>query len=127
VIVVPLARFCIVLILICIVLLCVAVGRLSRTPRKHPERRARIDTVRLFAVVLGALGLALARTQFLSTSPLFVGLSVALMPFGLYAFWLMFRLIGVYRQDKVGPQDTMRPDVQALQSRISSPLDGKKP
>lgn len=126
-IVVPLARFCIILILLCLVLLCVASGRLMRTPRKHPERRARIDTVRLFVVVLGALGIALARTQFLSTSPLFLILSVALMPFGLSAFWLMFRLIGAYRRDKAGPRDTTLPDVEALQSRISSPLDGKKP
>ena len=126
-IVVPLARFCIVLILLCIVLLCVAIRRLVRTPRKHPERMARIDTVRLFLVVLGALGIALARTQFLSTSRLFLILSVALMPFGLSAFWLMFRLVGAYRRDKAAPRDTTLPDVQTLQSRISSPFDGKKP
>ena len=60
-IVVPLARFCIGLILLCIVLLCVAIGRLMRTPRQHPERMARIDTVRLFLVLLAALAILLWR------------------------------------------------------------------
>ena len=126
-IVVPLARFCIALILVCVVLLCVAIGRLVRTPRKHPERRARFDTMRLFLVLLAALGLALARTQFLSYSRPFLLLSVALLPFGLSAFWLMFRLIAAYRQDRGVSQDTTLPDVQALQSRITSPSDGKQP
>jgi predicted Na+-dependent transporter len=123
---VPLAIFCSVLILLCLLLLCVAIGRLLRTPRTHPDRGARLDTVRLLGVLSAALGLALARTQFLSTSPPFLILSVALVPFGMIAFWLMVRLVNTYRHQNERPSDSNLPDVETLQSRISSPFDGKK-
>jgi uncharacterized membrane protein HdeD (DUF308 family) len=123
---VPLATFCIVLLLLCIVLLCAAIGRLLRTPPVHPDRGARRDTVLLLSVLTGAMGLALIRTQFMSTTRLFVVLSVALVPFGLIAFWLMVRLVGVYRREKERPADPTLPDIETLQSRISPPFDGTK-
>ncbi|MCW3101019.1 MAG: hypothetical protein JWL77_6637 [Chthonomonadaceae bacterium] len=123
---VPLATFCIVLLLLCIVLLCAAIGRLLRTPPTHPDRGARRDTVLLLIVLSSAMALALIRTQFMSTTRLFLALSVALVPLGLMAFWLMVRLIGVYRREKERPVDSTLPDIETLQSRISPPFDGTK-
>lgn len=116
---VPLATFCLVLMLFCIVLLCVAIGRLLRTPPAHPDRAARRDTVLLLLVITGAMGLALARTQFLSTSRAFLILSIALIPFGIAAFRLVVRLIGAYRRQKDRKPDEPLPDLEVLQSRIS--------
>jgi predicted membrane channel-forming protein YqfA (hemolysin III family) len=115
-----------VLLLLCIVLLCAAVGRLLRTSPAHPDRGARRDTVLLLSVLSGAMGLALVRTQFMSTTRLFLALSVALVPLGLIAFWLMVRLVGVYRHEKERPADSTLPDIETIQSRISPPFDGTK-
>ena len=82
--------------------------------------------MRLLSVLTAAMGLALARTQFLSTSRPFLALSIALIPCGLIAVWLMMRLIGAYRQERTRPADPTLPDVETLQSRISSPFDGTK-
>ena len=118
---VPLATFCIVLLLIVVVLLCVSVGRLLRTPRAHPDRAARRDIVRLFSVLSGALGLAAVRTQYLSSSRPFLLLTVGLVPLGLVAFWLMVRLTGAYRHQNEQPLDQILPDLESVQSRISPP------
>jgi hypothetical protein len=109
-----------------IALLGIAAARFVRTPALHPDQTARLDTVRLLSVLTAAMGLALARTQFLSTSRPFLVLSLTLVPCGLIAIWLMVRLIGAYRRERTRPTDPTLPDVETLQSRISSPFDGTK-
>ncbi len=116
---VPLATFCIVLLMLVVVLLCVSVGRLLRTPKSHPDRAARRDTVRLLFVLCGALGLAALRTQYLSSSRPFLILTVGLVPLGMVACWLMVRLIGAYRHQNAAPLDQTLPDLESVQSRIS--------
>lgn len=118
-IVVPFAIFCLVLMTLCLLLFCVAIGRFARTPRLHPDRPARADMARLTVIAMVILGLALARSQFISTSRPFQLLSVALLPCGLAAIWLTTRLIGTYRRGGAIPADTSLPDVKAVQSRIS--------
>jgi hypothetical protein len=113
------ATFCVV-----VVLLCVTAVRLRGTPHTHPDLAARRDTVRLMGVLAVGLGLSVVRTQFLPTSIAFILLSVALVPAGAAALWLIVRLIGAYRHESVRLTDPALPDVKTLQARISPSADG---
>ena len=74
---------------------------LAAPPRCHPDRGARRDTVRLLSRSVGRPG-ACRRFErsFCRSSLPFLILSVALVPLGLLAFWLMVRLLGAYRREK---------------------------
>jgi hypothetical protein len=120
---VPFAIFCLVLMILCALLLCAGGVRLHRTPRGHLERAVRRDTVRLLALVTVSMGLATARTQFLSTSLPFLVLSAALILLGVVAVWLMGGLTRAYRRDKTQTPDPVLPDIETLQSRITPPPD----
>jgi hypothetical protein len=109
-----------------LILLVVATVRLRRTSSGHPDRAARRDYARLLAVVAAGLGLSVVRTQFLPESRMFLGLSIALVPLGFMALWLIARLIGVYRHQKPASADPTLPDVQTVRSRINPPFDGPK-
>ena len=122
----PFAIFCLALLALCAALLCAAAVRYSRTPPDHPDRGARRDTVRLLALVSVSLGLAAARTQFLSTSLPFLALSVTLVLLGIAAIGLAVRLAGAYRHDRNRPPDPGLPDVKTLRSRFSSPPEERK-
>ncbi len=113
------ATFCVV-----VVLLCVTAVRLRGTPQTHPDLAARWDTVRLMGVLAVGLGLSVVRTQFLPTSIAFILLSVALVPAGAAALWLIVRLTRAYRNESAPPADPGLPDVKTLQARISPFPDG---
>ena len=116
---VPLAAFCIVLIL-----LCVAAVRLRGTPRNHADLAARRDMVRLLGLLAVGLGLSIVRALVLPTLIAVILFSVALVPVGIATIWLMMRLIGDYRRQRARLPDPALPDIETLQSRISPPSNG---
>ena len=123
---VPLAIFCLMLMILCTLLLFAGAVRLYRTPRDHAEHAVRRDTVRLLALVTVSMGIATARTQFLSTSLPFLVLSAVLILLGIAALWLMGGLARAYRRGKMQTPDPVLPDIETLQSRITPPPDRRK-
>lgn len=109
-----------------LILLCMAVVRLKRTPHAHPDLSARRDTARLTGALTASLGLSLIQSRFLPGSIGALLLSIAAIPFGIAALWLLVRLITAYRREKAHPTDKDLPDISTLQSRISPPSDGTK-
>ncbi len=106
-------------------LLLLAGLRLKKTPASHSDYQARRNTVRLLGVLVGGLGLSVLRTQFVPVSWEFVTLSILLVPIGILALGLIWRLFVAYRLSRVLPPDNSLPDITTLQTRITPPDNGK--